>query len=77
MLAAELGYEDVKSADWSENIAPFWKEVWSSALSLEGLKGLATTGWDTLKGALVVPLMQRGYDMGVIKFVIISGRAPQ
>ena len=74
--AGELGFQNVKSADWSVNVAPFWKEVLQSALSLEGLRGLTQSGWDTLKGALVVPLMQRGYDMGVIKFVIITGRKP-
>ena len=67
----------MKSDDWTANIAPFWGEVWKSALSLEGISGLATAGWDTVKGALVVPLMQRGFDMGTIKFVIIAGTKPQ
>lgn len=64
----------MRTADWSDNIAPFWGEVWRAALSLEGLQGIVGAGWDTLKGALVVPLMQRGYNMGVIKFVIVTGR---
>jgi tocopherol O-methyltransferase len=74
LSAEEHGVEGVKSADWSDNVAPFWKEVLRSALSLEGLRGLMQSGWDTMKGALVVPLMQRGYDMGLIKFVIVTGR---
>lgn len=45
-------------------------------MSIEGMRGLGGAGWDTMKGALVVPLMQRGYDMGVIKFVIITGKKP-
>lgn len=57
-------------------MAPFWGEVLSSALSMEGIRGLGGAGWDTMKGALVVPLMQRGYEMGVIKFVIITGKKP-
>jgi tocopherol O-methyltransferase len=74
--AGSLGFQDVRSADWSDNIAPFWPEVLSSALTLEGLRGLASAGWDTVKGALVVPLMQRGYDIGAVKFVIIVGTKP-
>jgi tocopherol O-methyltransferase len=71
-----LGFKDIKTADWSENISPFWPEVLSSALTLEGLRGLAKAGWDTVKGALVVPLMQRGYSIGAIKFIIIVGTKP-
>jgi hypothetical protein len=72
----EFGFEEVKADDWSDNVSPFWGEVLSSALTFEGLKGLSGAGWGTVKGALVVPLMQRGYEMGAIKFVIIAGTKP-
>lgn len=71
--AVENGVESVKTADWSENVAPFWGEVVQSAVTPSGISGLLTTGWDTLKGAMVMPMMQYGYSIGLIKFVAISG----
>lgn len=71
--AAENGVEDVKTADWSDNVAPFWGEVVESAVTPSGISGLLTAGWDTLKGALVMPMMQHGYTIGLIKFVAITG----
>jgi tocopherol O-methyltransferase len=69
-----LGFQDIKSVDWSDNVAPFWGEVYKSATSWTGVQGLLSNrSWETIKGALVVPMMQRGYEMGLIKFVVITG----
>lgn len=70
------GLVDIKTADWSESIAPFWGEVIKSALTPRGVLGLLQAGWTTIKGALVMPLMSQGYREGVIKFVLITGRKP-
>lgn len=75
-LFGEFNMQDVKSDDWSENVAPFWGEVIKSALTPQGVSGLLSTGWDTIKGAIVMPLMQRGFSMGTVKFVIITGTKP-
>ena len=64
----------VRTADWSENVAPFWGEVIKSALSVRGLMGLLQTGWTTIRGALVMPLMAQGFGMGLVKFVVITGK---
>ena len=55
-------------------MAPFWGEVIKSALSVAGVGGLLKAGWTTIKGALVMPLMAQGLQMGLIKFVLITGR---
>ena len=116
---------DVRSADWSEEVAPFWGEVIKSAFTTEGVAGLLKAGWTTIKGALVrwragrgegraggagaglaggrqagparaagvrqqmvpaalppawlqvMPLMAQGFQMGLVKFVAITGRKPQ
>ena len=67
------GVADVRIADWSDLVAPFWGRVIGSALSSAGLTGLLQAGWTTIKGALVMPLMAEGFRMGTIKFNLISG----
>nr|GLL19874.1 gamma-tocopherol methyltransferase [Ipomoea trifida] len=66
--------QDIKVADWSENVAPFWPAVITSALSWKGITSLLSTGWKTIRGALVMPLMIQGYKKGLIKFAIITCR---
>ena len=68
--------QDIKTADWSAEVAPFWGAVIQSALTFEGVVGLLTAGWGTIKGALVMPLMAQGFAMGLIKFNLITGRKP-
>ena len=67
------GMTDVRTADWSNEVAPFWGEVIKSALSVKGVVGLLGAGWTTIKGALVMPLMAQGLKMGLIKFALITG----
>lgn len=72
-LFQENGIKDIKIADWSDEVSPFWGEVIKSALSVQGVVGLLKAGWTTLKGALVMPLMARGLQTGLVKFVLITG----
>jgi hypothetical protein len=44
--------QDIKTADWSDEVAPFWGEVVKSALTSEGIIGLFKAGWTTIKGAV-------------------------
>ncbi|XAR52073.1 Tocopherol O-methyltransferase [Bertholletia excelsa] len=73
-LLQSLSLEDVKAADWSEYVSPFWPAVIRSALTWKGFVSLLRTGWKTMRGALVMPLMIQGYKKGTIKFAIISCR---
>ena len=66
----------MRTADWSEEVAPFWGEVIRSALTAQGVAGLLQAGWATIKGALVMPLMAQGFNLGLVKFVLITGRKP-
>ncbi|KAG0457603.1 hypothetical protein HPP92_022462 [Vanilla planifolia] len=68
---------DIKMEDWSENVAPFWGAVIRSAFTWRGITSLLRTGWKSIKGALVMPLMVSGYNKGLIKFAIISCRKPE
>lgn len=40
---------EIRSADWSEEVSPFWGEVIKSALTAEGIGGLLKAGWTTIK----------------------------
>ncbi|KAG9452880.1 hypothetical protein H6P81_005784 [Aristolochia fimbriata] len=76
-IAQSLSLEDIKSADWSDNVAPFWPAVIRSALTWKGFTSLLTTGWKTIRGALVMPLMIEGYKKNLIKFAIITCQKPR
>ncbi|KAL0347199.1 UNVERIFIED_CONTAM: putative tocopherol O-methyltransferase, chloroplastic [Sesamum calycinum] len=43
-LLQSLSLEDIKAADWSQNVAPFWPAVIKSALSWKGITSLFRTG---------------------------------
>lgn len=76
-LLQSLSLQHIKTADWSENVAPFWPAVINSALTWKGFTSLLRSGWKTIKGALVMPLMIEGYKKDLIKFSIITCRKPE
>ena len=51
-LAMDLGLEDVRVADWSPYIAPFWPAVFFSALVPRNFFRMVRTGITTIKGAI-------------------------
>ena len=69
----EMGLHEIGTADWSREVAPFWKAVVDSALTWKGVKGVLGSGLGTLQGALVMPLMQAGLRTGLIKFELMTG----
>lgn len=52
-LFQENGLQGIKTADWSEEVAPFWGAVIKSALSTQGVLGLFKAGLTTIKVCLV------------------------
>jgi tocopherol O-methyltransferase len=75
-LGEELGLTQIKTADWSRDVAPFWRAVMDSALTWKGITGVLRSGLGTLQGALVMPLMQAGLRTGLIKFELMTGVKP-
>ncbi|KAJ9179790.1 hypothetical protein P3X46_008112 [Hevea brasiliensis] len=76
-MLESLSLQDIKTADWSQNVASFWPAVIRSALTWKGLTSLVRSGLKTIRGALVMPLMIQGYQKGIIKFAIITCRKPE
>eukprot|EP00596_Hydrurales_sp_CCMP1899_P010675 CAMPEP_0119033482 /NCGR_PEP_ID=MMETSP1177-20130426/523_1 /TAXON_ID=2985 /ORGANISM="Ochromonas sp, Strain CCMP1899" /LENGTH=329 /DNA_ID=CAMNT_0006990255 /DNA_START=180 /DNA_END=1169 /DNA_ORIENTATION=+ len=73
-VAKDLGLEDVRQADWSTFIAPFWGAVFKSALKPRNFFRMLQSGFTTFKGFVATLWMLRGFQQGVIKFALITGR---
>lgn len=72
-LMREAGLRNVRRADWSDDVAPFWGKVIQTALTPAGVGGLLRSGLKTVRGALAMPLMSLGFKRGTIKFVVLTG----
>ncbi|KAI3517135.1 hypothetical protein L1887_16343 [Cichorium endivia] len=76
-LLESLSLQDIKTADWSGHVAPFWPAVIKTALSWKGITSLLRSGWKTIRGAMVMPAMIEGFKKDVIKFSIITCKKPE
>lgn len=70
-IARNLSLKDIRTADWSKAVAPFWDVVIDSALKPEAIWGLLRSGWGTIQAALSLGLMRRGYQRGLIRFGLL------
>ncbi len=73
-IAQNIGLQDIRTADWSTAVAPFWDVVIDSALTPSAIFGLLTSGWSTIQAALSLGTMQQGYKRGLIKFGLLCGK---
>ena len=73
-IAKNLSFQNIRTADWSKAVAPFWDFVIDSAFNLEVIIGLLFSGWSTIQGAMSLGLMQRGYESGLIRFGLLCGQ---
>ena len=71
-IASDLGLRDIRTDDWSADVQPFWRAVIETALTPQGVMGLLKSGLGTIKGALVMPLMQQGLRRGLIRFNLLT-----
>ncbi|QLE58353.1 methyltransferase domain-containing protein [Nostoc sp. TCL26-01] len=72
-IARQLPLNNIRTADWSTAVAPFWNVVIDSAITPQAIFGLLRAGWTTIQGALSLGLMSRGYQRGLIRFGLVSG----
>ena len=73
-MAVNAGFKEVETDNWSDQVAPFWKAVIRSALTLDSLKGLYKAGWPVIKGAWAMRYMTKGYQTGLLEFGILQGQ---
>ncbi|MDS3861476.1 methyltransferase domain-containing protein [Thermosynechococcaceae cyanobacterium BACA0444] len=72
-IATTLPLTEVKTADWSSAVAPFWQDVIASTTSPQALWGLLTAGWSTVEAALSLGLMSQGFRSGLIRYGLLQG----
>lgn len=72
-IARQLPLQNIRTADWSEAVAPFWNIVIDSAFTPKAFFGLLRAGWKTIQGAMSLGLMRKGYERGLIKFGLLCG----
>jgi tocopherol O-methyltransferase len=72
-IARQLPLQNIRTADWSSAVAPFWDVVIDSAITPQAIWGLLSSGWTTIQGALALGLMRRGYERGLIRFGLLCG----
>lgn len=73
-IARSIGFQSIHTADWSAAVAPFWNVVIDSALTPTAVFGLLRSGWKTIQAALSLGLMQRGYERGLVRFGLLTGK---
>ncbi len=72
-IAHQLPLHNLRTADWSDAVEPFWDIVIDSVFEPRAIFGLLTSGWGTIQAALSLNLMSRGYRRGLIRFGLLCG----
>lgn len=70
-MADKISFQNLRTADWSTAVAPFWDVVIDSAFTPSAIFGLIMSGWGTIEAALSLGLMSRGYQRGLVKFGLL------
>jgi tocopherol O-methyltransferase len=70
-LAHNLSFQNIRTADWSDAVEPFWDLVIDSVLEPKAIVGLLQSNWSTVQAALSLGLMSRGYRRGLIRFGLL------
>lgn len=76
-IARSLGLINLRTADWSTAVAPFWDTVIDSTLEPGAIVGLLFSGWTTIQAALSLGLMRDGYRRGLVRFGLLYGEKGQ
>jgi tocopherol O-methyltransferase len=72
-IAADCGFQHIRTADWSTAVAPFWDRVIESVFSWDAITGLLKAGWPTIQGTFALSLMRQGFQQGTIRYGLLTG----
>lgn len=75
-ITRSIGFQSIRTVDWSTAVAPFWDVVIDSAFTPEAVVGLLRSGWSTIQAALSLGLMRRGYEQGLVRFGVLCATKP-
>lgn len=69
---ADLPFVDVRTADWSTSVTPFWMAVIRSMATFKGLRALASGGPPMWAGAYGGLEMRAALKSGLVRYVLLS-----
>ena len=72
-LAERVGFKDLTTADWSQQVEFFWQDVVRSALDPKVIAGIFQAGSETVRGTAAIALMTTGFDRGLIRYGLLRG----
>ncbi len=72
-IAANIGFTNLVTADWSQQVAFFWQDVANSALDPKVIAGIFQAGMETVRGAGAIALMTTGFNRGLIRYGLLRG----
>ena len=75
-IAESFSLKDIKTADWTENVLPFWPAVLQTATSLEGSTMLLECGLALMKTILMAPTTAECLKKKLVNYSIITFRKP-
>ncbi len=73
----EHNFTNIETADWTDQVTPFWQAVIRSTFSFKSLAGLLQAGLPTIKGAWAMRYMVEGYRRGLIEYGLIRATKPR
>lgn len=71
--AERVGFEEVRTDDWSRAVEPFWGAVIKSGLDPRNWPGLVKAGIGTVRGAWAMRYMKRGFALGAVRYGVLGG----
>lgn len=72
-LAEGVGFKQLVSADWSQQVEFFWQDVVSSAIDPKVVAGIFQAGMETVRGTAAIALMTTGFSRGLIRYGLLKG----
>jgi tocopherol O-methyltransferase len=72
-LMRGVGFQKVRSLDWSREVEKFWDLVIDSSLNPAILGRIFQSGWLVVQGALAMRLMRQGYRRGIVRYGVLTG----
>ena len=72
-LAEGVGFKDLSSADWSQQVEFFWQDVVHSAMDPKVIAGIFQAGTETIRGTAAIALMTTGFSRGLIRYGLLKG----
>jgi tocopherol O-methyltransferase len=72
-IASNLGFTQLQSADWSQQVEFFWQDVINSALDPKVIAGIFQAGSETIRGTAAIALMTTGFNRGLIRYGLLRG----